>query len=425
MNKKLFIYSKNKILCIVMFLFFQFQYAAASNNLVNKTKHYVSNNNNLLKCKNNKEISQKNTTEYKALIDFIKQKKVSFYYILSIPRSRSTALQLSLVQSKDIDGQINLPMSGPSFERSLDLSFRFNDFRDASSGISLEEIAARINNVIRPILNQKGNAKFIIHDHISCLEQQHLSFLLEISDNFIFCIRTPRVQFVSYILRCLNHVFLEKDVKGVNSFSVEDLGEFLKYIDSPNLLTIINQTVIRKSIKIFQGDIWGRFTQSRETSIYANNFDVIFHKILHYVQKSLQSDWNNASLLLSYLIENTDGAHKKKINIVFVDGEEFVKKPEEVLRSIEDKINDLCFSNNMIFNWEKSCGNDFVCYAAADTENAWNGPSRKSDGITYKNDKTQGKIFEPSDLPKELSLTLENAIVIYNKFIDYFVNSSL
>lgn len=127
-------------------------------------------------------------SEYQKLFYFIKQEKLKLYFVISMPRTRSTALHLCLSQGSLINGQICHPMNSGIFSRSQNSEFKFNDFRDSIINISLEEIAYRINKIVEPVIEKHGKAKFVVNEHAKFLSKEYLPFLLNIRNNKLIAI---------------------------------------------------------------------------------------------------------------------------------------------------------------------------------------------------------------------------------------------
>ncbi len=356
--------------------------------------------------------------EQQKLINLIDEKKLKCYFVLSLARTRSTALQLSLAQASEVSGQINLPFNSGKFSRPQTDEYLYNDFRDKISNTSVEEVSKRINNVVEPLIKKDGYANFIIHEHFDFLAKEYLSFLCKLSTNFIYCIRDPRIQFLSYILRAFNKFFLENDSRdNCESFTSDDLLVlFSLYKSKPEIFSNkMMKIVARKNIKLYQGDNWYRYSNYEKLSknITVNDLFSIF---LSFVVKELEVAWINAESTIEYLFSYND---KEQINMVLVDGENFVKQPSKTLKHITSNIVGLSFSDKMVNGWDKSTSDNFVCYMMEYNKNTWNGPSRNSKGITFVNDGTNGHILEPALLPENLANVLKKSIVIYQRLSSY------
>jgi len=354
-------------------------------------------------------------TEYKILKEFLDEKKLKLNFILSLPRTRSTALQLALSQSPEINGQINLPINSGNFSRPHDPNFLFGDFRDSIQDVSYEEISCRINQVIQPLIKEEGSANVIVHDHLNFLASKHLPFLLELSENFILCIRHPKVQFLSYIIRMVNEFFLEEDIlENSKCFSSQDIIELLTiYSHHPSQLEErIYQVIKNNEIKIHdKNNIWYRFTKCED---YHNiSLNDLFIKIIHYIQKELEVSWDNAINTFNFLRTG-----KKNINIVPVDGDVFAKNSLQVINSIASKINIVPPSITQLNNWSKFTGKNFKCYMSDNPDNSsWNGFSRNSQTISTSNDAVKYSVLEyQSNLPQEFLTSFLKAQDVYQSF---------
>lgn len=365
--------------------------------------------------------SASSMSEYQKLINFIKVGKLDLYFVISMPRTRSTALHLCLSQGPEINGQICHPMNSGIFARSQNPEFRFNDFRDSIVNISVEEVSSRINKIVTPVIQQYGNAKFVVNEHAKFLTPEHLPFLLDISKNFIFSIRDPRIQFLSHMIRVINECFLEDNSKDEKCFGAEDIIMFLKAycVSSQELEQKLNETITQKKIKIYKGDIWHKYTGGHESSSPKTSVVDIFIRVFLFLIKEIEVTWDNTTNTLEYLLHSP-----QEIKLLSVDSEMFVKDPFTVVQNITTQIKGIGFSEQMVTKWNKDTRKKFVCFIYPKEEeknNAWSGPAINSTQITNKNDSTRGILLDPKEVPESLGKLLLKADEIYKAVLKYSV----
>lgn len=348
---------------------------------------------------------------YEMLINLIKQKRLKLYFILSIARSRSTSLQLSLSQAPEIDAQINLPFNSGVFSQAQDSNFIYGDFRDEIEATTNENIAARIYSVVNPIIEKNNRATILIHEHFDFLALNHLHMLTCSATDFIFCFRHPKIQFLSYMVGCFNKFFLEDDSLGQSKFSTNDVLTLLSLNKEQPNNTYMDEIIQRKNITCYKGDFWKRYTNGYDLYPDAHSFHELFNTLLSFISKELKVAWVNAKHTLDYLLRNES-------NIIMTDGEILVSDPTKTITSITENISGLSFCTDMIDNWHKNVGIGFTCFLTKEN-NPWNGPSRNSKGFTTKNDVIKEQQLCIDVLPQELRQALEEATVIYENFLQF------
>lgn len=350
-------------------------------------------------------------SSYHELVKTVNERKVKFYFLLSIPRSRSTALQLCLSQAPEIDGQINLPFNPCTIDGVVD--------------ISVEEASQRILNIINPAISTaKKLVRFIIHEHFDFLTQQHLLMLERLSTNFIFCIREPKIQFLSHLLASLNMLFVDDsdtNSKNIAYFSYDDLLTLLvvNLHRTEDFDTKIRDIAKHKNIRVCrQKVLLAKLIVNGYNNICSNDSNSlrgIFKIFLLLNKKNLNDSWDN----LLHILNLFKSVPNKKYNIQIVDGEIMVKDPGKTLRTVIDSFGDVSFSEEIISNWGKYTGKDFICYMSNNLlfndNNVWNGKSKNSTGITREQANHR---LEEYLLDEDFKLVLQKAEHIYQYITD-------
>lgn len=360
-----------------------------------------------------------NIPEQEKLLNGIKDGTVTIHFVISMPRTRSTALHLALSQAPEINGQICHPMNNGIFAKSQLPDFKFNDFRDKLPDISLEQVALRINKVATPLIEQHGKANIIINEHAKFLSNQHLPLLLQLSNTFIFSVRDPRIQFLSHMLRCLNECFLQDNSKdNKHCFGVEDIIMLLKTYrkSEKDLDRKLQELIVQKPIDLFPGDIWHRYTGGHESSPHAPVVSV-FIKLVDFVLKEIEATWNNTANTLEYLLDNG-----RNITLISVDSEVFVKQPLSAIKHVTSQVKGIGFAEQMITNWRTETRDKFVCFIYTKEEekdNAWSGPAINSKEVTDGNDSTRGHMLDPHQVPQALATLLAKAGKIYKTLLTH------
>lgn len=358
-------------------------------------------------------------SERDKLLQATREGRLSLHFVISMPRTRSTALHLALSQGPHINGQICHPMNSGIFAKSQLPEFKFNDFRDTLPDTSLEQAALRINKVAKPLIEQDGKANMIVNEHAKFMTPQHLPFLLEISKTFIFSVRDPRIQFLSHILRVTNECYLTENTKdNKHCFEVEDIIMLLKtYKQSEKELgRSLEELIAQKPIDIFQGDIWHRYTGGHE-SLAGAPVVRVFVRLLDFVLKEIEATWNNTANTLDYLL-----SAGRDITVMSVDSEAFVKEPLSVIRRVTSQVKDIGFSEQMITNWSPDTRDKFVCFLYTKEEeknNAWSGPAINSREVTSEHDSTRGYKLHPALVPEALATLLVKVDMIYKTLLKY------
>lgn len=353
------------------------------------------------------------------LLRSVSEGKVTINFVISMPRTRSTALHLALSQSPDINGQICHPMNNGIFAKSQLSDFKFNDFRDGLVDISLDEVALRINKVVEPLIEKDGKANIIINEHAKFISIEHLPVLLQLSRTFIFSIRHPKIQFLSHMLRCINECFLTENSKdNKHCFDVEDLlALLLMHRKSEKDLSRKLQDIIdQKPIDIFRGDLWHRYTGGRESLPDASAVKV-FTRLVNFVLKEIEATWNNTGHTLDYLLKSG-----RNITVISVDSEVFVRHPVSVIQHVTSKVQGIGFAEEMITNWRTETRDKFVCFIYTKEEekdNAWSGPAINSTGVTDVNDSTRGLMLDLNKVPEALATLLVKAEKIYETLLSH------
>lgn len=350
---------------------------------------------------------------YAMLMNLIKQGKLKLHFILSIARSRSTSLQLSLSQAPEIDAQINLPFNSGVFSQAQDTNFIYGDFRDSIESISNENVARRICGVVTPLIEKNNQATLLIHEHFDFLTSTHLHMLTHLATHFIFCFRHPKIQFLSYMIGSFNKFFLKDDSLGQAKFSTDDVLALLSINKNQpdNFDTHMDEIIQRKKIDCYKGDLWKRYTDGYEMYPHAHSFHQLFNTLLSFISKELKVAWANAESTLDYLLQN-------ELHIIMIDGETLVDDPTKRIISITEEIPGLSFCTDMIDNWHKNVGTGFTCFLTKEN-NPWNGPSRNSRGFTTKNDAIKEQQLSMDILPTELCQVLEESTITYEKFLQF------
>lgn len=337
--------------------------------------------------------------------------KVKIYFILSLERSNSTTLQLALSQAPEIDKQINLPFNNY-------IGLNLDD-----QPLSLETIAKRINSVIDPLIKHDKKIRVIIHEHFCSFEnEEHMNFLKELSEDFVFCFRDPKNQFFSSILVSMNQIFLtDRSICNKNLFKHEDLLECLHTFknDKNNFKYLIEQIIQNKKIqrstldeiqKRLAAEFHLQYTKS-------NHIEDVFNDFIRYCIQGLTSSWKQAVVVLNYL-QNSQEDLK---NIIMIDGNKFLENPMEVLLYATKRLKDLSFCQDMINNWQKFTGKNFTCYVSANLfmkgNNIWNGESQNSSGIKISSAMPdQNKMLNIELLNADLASIFNEALEVYDSF---------
>lgn len=347
--------------------------------------------------------------QYQALIHDVQNQKVKFYFILSVERSYSTTLQLALAQSPEIHRQINLPFNNYS---GLELT---------DDNIPITTVLQRIHNVVTPLMNSDNKIRVLIHEHFDCLPcDNHLKLLLQLSTNFVCCVRNPKIQFLSCILVSMNDLFLhENSIRDNNLFSYQNLILLLKTFkyDISNFDGVMYDIINKQKIVTRDLSTIYQLLKPNNNHIYSISLQDIFREFLNVCQKDLEFSWAQASYILQHLKDIPGNS----ANVIVIDGESFVQHPTKTLKYITEQFSDISFSHDMINNWHKFTGKDFICCISKNlplaSNNVWNGESQHSTGIKFK-EKTHNHILDAELLDEKFQLVLQNALKIYTQFND-------
>jgi hypothetical protein len=349
------------------------------------------------------------------LMSNIEQENLKIYFILSIARSNSTTLQLALAQAPEIDRQINLP---------------FNNYihLDAENPIDAETIAQRINVVVEPLLTGNRKIRVIIHEHFDTLVcDDHLSLLKKFSSDFVFCFRNPRMQFFSTILVYMNELFVAKDaMHEINWFSYGDLLFLLRLLKEQPGNFDHEMDLLLKQKKIVLDELQeirerllkdGLVVQVEDQNELPTSVEAVFREFLSLCSRNLDYSWSQAANVLDFL--KSSPGHDA--NIIMVDGERFLQDPANTLLYVTGKLADVSYTPDMVNDWKKFTGKDFVCYISQNLEmsgsNLWNGESQNSRRIKVRNKPASNdRLLEDHLLDDEFQKVLDKALLIYNGF---------
>ncbi len=347
---------------------------------------------------------------YKKLKALVDHHKLVIYTLLANPRTRSTAFYHAMKSMPDIDGGINEPFS--THDRG-GVHYDFNRAEEVRKIRTFEDVCKNIYSVVEEILKTKQVARVWLHDHFYEILNDEMHHLLTLSRNVIVCIRDPRLQFLSFLIRVSNDklaTYRQSDLtreEVIRLFYKKEEGvspeALLAFVDNEKML--ISKTQLMRTINAED--------QSVEL---ATALMLSMETVLEYVQKEMDIMVKNTQFYLDLFKRYQE---KSALNYAIVDAERLVDetKSQSVLQAATAQLDDLMFSENMINNWSQE-DKVSMCWILENTQtpldNAWNGPARTSTQFTTQHDVSGCLPLAVEQFPQAIQGVLRDALQLYH-----------
>ena len=356
------------------------------------------------------------SSNYKTLLDLVGTSKLKIVFLFSVPRARSQAFQIALVQSPEIDGQVNSPLYNNDMHSiphaGLDSNLR-------SFELCCERIIKRYADL--KCNSTKETVVLLVHEHFNNITQNEMRYLAELSEDFIVLLRHPRLQLQSYMLRILNDKLLYLWSQELN---IQDILTIITIMENVNTSTSEDLLLQLQSTTNFKLSKSTVVNSKLSESIQFQKLVQVYNAAMHTMHTETACIWYNYVYHMRYLLMLRQSRHcnatvGKAMNLVLVDSNELIQSPENILNNVCSQISGMTYTPSMINNWTKCCGSDFYCSHMTEKnidihDNAWLGPSRGSKGLTKENDCSTAGGIETNQFPVVLQSVVDYSVAMYN-----------
>jgi hypothetical protein len=349
-------------------------------------------------------------TYYTKLKAFANDGQLVIYTLLSNPRTRSTALYYAMESMPDIDGGVS---GSFSTHDCAGVHYNFDATKETRKIRTFEEVCEKIYRVVEEILKKKTVARIWLHDHFYEITQHEMHYLLTLSSNYIVCIRDPRLQFLSFLIRVSNDKLATYRQSDLNRDQVIKLFHKKEEDVSPKMLL---SYVEKKNIPISKAQILNTIHKKEHQLPFSSALTLSTDIILNYVQTEMKIAVANTKIHLEILKKYQE---KSDIRFVIVDSEKLINPVTSklMLQEVTNKLHGLVFSESLINNWSREGKISMGCTAEntnTPIENAWNGPARKSTKFTMQHDVSGCSILDVDQFPRPLRPVLLDALQLYH-----------
>jgi hypothetical protein len=347
----------------------------------------------------------------KALVD---GQQLMIYTLLANPRTRSTAFYHAMKSMSDIDGGVNEPFS--THDRG-GIYHHFDAAQTSRSIRNFDQVCQNIYSVVEKILAVKPVARVWIHDHLYEILHHEMHDLLALSKNVVVCIRDPKRQFLSFLVRVANDKLATYRQSDLSRDDVMQLFHEKEKGTSPKELLAY---VMDKNIRVSMKQIAKSLHQDEQALPPEELLILGMEAVLTYVQDEVSIMVENTQFYLDFFKQYQ--CHSS-LNYVVVDTEMLVDgaKAPAVLKAVTDQLHGLRFSNDIIDDWSQD-EKISMCWILENTQtpldNAWNGPARTSTKFTTQHDVSGQEPLDRQAFPKAMHAILADAEKLYQRCLN-------
>ena len=303
------------------------------------------------------------------LRDAVASGRLSLYYVVSVPRSNSTALMMALTQAPQIAGLLNEP-----FVRADHRAVPWDSGAPAHADHfddGCAHILERAVDAARTLASAKGAASvgLCVHDHAKDLTEAQFRALASLSRHLFFAVREPLAQSASFLARMCNEAV---GIRGRDTIRADAALALLKDADAFARHAEANIATIDR-------DHASRISGLDPAAIAPGNMKALHAALVARCLSELTKSWENLTRYAAI-------AREERMPANVSDSATMLATPREHLAALCE-VSGLTFTPDMVDNWRKGTGDDFHCiisrpFGPGAATNAWNGPARTSRGIT-------------------------------------------
>lgn len=329
---------------------------------------------------------------YAKLLALKNEGKFRAYYILSPPRTNSTAFQLALAQAPEIQGQLNEPLFLPDVIP-MPIGEGRGDFDSRCDVIvaKLDKIASGQHSL--PI-------DLVINDMTGHIMRDEMHRLIDLTDKWVVTIRHPQIQALSFLTRIIDSRLAlspSESNPGLRRLSAKDVVNLAtKDTFSPELRDRLDRAKVRH---------WARVQQSNE-ALNDAEIAAAVRTVSAIAAQQFRIDWSNLRVQVGILEQRLGN------QFMIVDGSDLLRNPYVIMEAVSRRMG-LTYEQNMVDHWTKFLGRDFDSPVTnGNPNNGWNTPAANSTKLEYKPDSID-QIPSLASFPAVLRAEIEAALPTY------------